>query len=475
MKKRLLSLLLLSQFAFGSYTEKDALFDALSYDESLLATGITIQKDSLNVVQVKTALLPQISLVGSQTITPYDTTKYTIVGADFSKSEPRAVTLANAKVSQHLKGGGRLSAEAGFRHQDFLGRDSTEQQGDLTLEYNQPLLRGAWRDDRVAYQIKIAQIAQKSSQEQIKGRVIREMTAIRKVYWEGAIFSSFLKLLQIQQSRNEAIHQKEVIRFGLGENRALDTLNSRLALLQSRQALSRKEFDGELVIKKLQNRVGVTELTLDSFVSVSDDMRLPSKEQIIKTVLSSSSEASLFQQIEERLSLRIDNEKNTLLPQLDFSTTFRKSVSGSTIFSEDRRDHQDLTFGLRATYNLPIRRIKQEILQQKLAIEENELNREAFEKRVSYQADRLTILWEQEKRDLALLKESVTVAKMRLQLATEAYDHGGMSSFDLKRVEEDWLKESIHYYQQVFALKQIEISVDEMTETVLDKFGVVIE
>ncbi len=473
--KKLLLILLLSQILYANYTEKEALFDALKHDGELKITHITGKKDSLSLAKTKNILLPQIGLEASQNVIPYDTTKATLLGVDVGSSNKSAITSLGVTSSQYIRGGGSVTGALALSHTEYLKSDSTLQSGTLSLGYTQPLLRGAWSSDEVQYLIKSAALTQKISKEQIKKRVVSTLTKVRKLYWRASLQKEVLELLTLQGEQSELVHKKELFRFSLGDSKPLDTLTSKFTLLQSRQILAEQKSNTALLLKELALSIGKENLSITQLSSKMEIGAPPEKKIILEYIKKNGSDFSIFTYLNQQLDLSLKRQKNTLLPQLDFSTTFSKSLMGKTLIDDAVTDNGNLTFGLRATYSFPIRGIRQEIASQRLEREENTLNKKTFERNLEYEVDQFISLWRQEQEQLNLLKESSTIAKLRLTLANQAFSEGAMSSFEVRTIENDWLQESIKYTQQLFALKQIEISLDALTETILDDFGVTLQ
>jgi len=192
-------------------------------------------------------------------------------GSTFSPGFDNFQSVTNTTgLRRVLAGGGRLTVQqdAGYTDNQTLGQNNNPnpaQQTSFTVQWDQPLLRGAGSEVTQA-EIRVARNAERSSVQTLRRDLIRVVTDTEKTYWDLVAAYSDVLILQRLQERGEKTRDQ------LKTRARLDTNQAQIADAVSR--VERRKLD------VLQAQSNVRQLS-DRLKGLMNDPGLPVGSEIV--------------------------------------------------------------------------------------------------------------------------------------------------------------------------------------------------
>lgn len=483
---RFVSILLINciwsiQITAGTLTERDAIEQALQSNSNIKITRINQINDSLQYEQQSTNRLPQLSLSLSPSITPNEESANTyqgvINGHMMSLTKDTSIRSADVKVSiditQDLPMGASFTTGFNQSVTSRIPSDTTLWGSIVSFSATQQLLRGAFKYDSVSYFLKISRLENECITLAYKKNIIGELSNIRTQYWNHYLCKTLEKIANEQLLF--AMKQREVAleRFSIGQVAEIDTLSAALEELRLRNSLISANYatieSKEKLATSIQKPVDSVNIPDSLNIEITD---LPETDELIKLARSYDPEIQLLAILREKLTTQLAQTRNNLLPSLAVNASYTINRNGDGFFSSNQLKHDNLVLSMIFTYQLPYRSNAIEVSKAKLQIDNNEIKAQQKEMNLYNSLELFQKNWKREMAKIDLAHSAVIVSKKQLVAAQQGYELGSVDRLELLKAQNDVSKTQTEYVQGLIEMKLLEISIEEMTGIVLDRFGV---
>jgi len=269
--------------------------------------------------------------------------------------------------------------------------------------------------------------------------------------------------------------QREVAleRFSIGQVAEIDTLSAALEELRLRNSLISANYatieSKEKLATSIQKPVDSVNIPDSLNIEITD---LPETDELIKLARSYDPEIQLLAILREKLTTQLAQTRNNLLPSLAVNASYTINRNGDGFFSSNQLKHDNLVLSMIFTYQLPYRSNAIEVCKAKLQIDNNEIKAQQKEMNLYNSLELFQKNWKREMAKIDLAHSAVIVSKKQLVAAQQGYELGSVDRLELLKAQNDVSKTQTEYVQGLIEMKLLEISIEEMTGIVLDRFGV---
>jgi outer membrane protein TolC len=470
-------------------SEHDAVVRALEGNSAIRVTRIRTAGDSLRLAKAKTGWLPEVTLSAGQAIVPHDSSaaKTTVsAGTDSiaglpqslsrSESSRSAATSAAVEARQALPGGAILSGHIEAARGVDLDAGQAGYSSTAGIGLTQPLLRGAFDNATPGYTIKVASLAHAEATLREKKDILAAISDVRRRYWDVYEKKVLGKVYLSQREHARKQLEAARARFSIGKNAELDTLSAALDLLRSSQRVLSNQTDLALARRALSVALGADTavLTISAASPVGIDS-LPDPERLLAMARRFDPELRIFETARERLGITRRFQRNQLLPRLDLHLSAQRDASGNMLFGADNSLRANAVIELVASYSLPRAPRRLDIAQTELALQQQRLEEQEYRRQLMVSVEQLSFAWEKERQALAIAREAARIARRRLEAARAGYELGSQNWLALSESRTDYLQAATESVQKEIAMKKLEITFDEITGAVLDRFGIEVQ
>lgn len=459
-------------------TEKGAVIRALAHDDDIVLTRLQAAKDSLTREKARTVWLPRLDLHARSDQHLVDTTVYAdaVAGTSFTSSgasSGRNDLSAGADVSQDIPGG--ATVRSGVSAGATIDRDNTYDNA-FELSLTQPLLKNAWRHDPNRYRVRMAGHDHTISRLQYKKDVLARISDIRSLYWHLYKKSSLVREYEKDAAIARQQQQAARARFGVGDATALDTLSATLSYLNAVSAVRSARNEATSARRDLAYALDMApdSVAVDTARAIGLDS-LPHPDAFIARARTFDPQLSIFETMKTRLQQELAHTRNSLLPSVDVEASYRMSRSGRTVLVPDSVVGHNAAISLIFTYAIPRKETRIEQARTRLSLQENDTRRQARIRDLEKRIHALHDAWEYERQSLRISEKKVDLARKKREATLIAYEHGTASRLELLQARKEYVQAVVAHVNQKIAMKQVEISVDELTGRVTDRFGVRLE
>ncbi len=478
----ILSLFIVCVITVASYaetlTEKGAVLRALSHNDDIVLTRLGVAKDSLSLQMARTVWFPELDLKAQADPYLLDTAVYENTPAGTTSTPGRSSGRRNefsagAELTQHLPGGATVSTgiSAGG---SFDGEDTYENTFDVSL--SQPLLKNAWYHDPNRYSVRMARHEYAISTLQYKKDIISQISDIRSLYWQ--LYKQAVLVREYEKDAAVARQQQEAARarFGVGDATVLDTLSATLSYLNAVSTVRHARNEASSARRDLAYALGMgfDSVAVDTAGAVSLDS-LPVPERFVERARAFDPQLAIFKTMKKRLREDVAKTRNALLPSVDVRASYRMSRAGHTPLVPDSMVGHNAALSLIFTYAIPQKTTRIEAARSRLSLTENETQRRARERNIEKRIHALRDAWEYERESLRISGKKVVLALRKRDATLVAYEHGTASRLELLQARKEYVQASVAHINRKITMKQVEISVDELTGRVTGKFGVTLK
>ncbi|NLW32588.1 MAG: TolC family protein [Fibrobacter sp.] len=455
-------------------SEQDAVREAVENNLSVSILKLEQHKAFLAKENLHSQWLPQLSLNLQQDFIPYN--NFAESSSNWVKdSEQLSETGLNFSIQQALPGGGKVFSEFHTKRTDALGTNSVLYNSGGSVNFLQPLLQNAWGNDPVKSSIYTQTLDQKQLTLSQKRTIISIISETRKQYWNLFENQALIRLYEKQREYSAKRLEADREKLAIGLATPMDTLNAALSFMKSTTEIMRLEGDMVVAHKEFANVLGRD--TLDVVFSLTDSISFYSlfpTEELIEQAKKFDPQLDILQVMHDKLLHEQSRARNQLLPELDFQAGYGYDGINSKFFGDNQNYNQNLVFSLIAGYSLPIRNKKNQVKSKELEIEENRIQKKQLVNELRIKIDELRTAWEKELAMLDVLQKTKEIADKQLEAAQAGYNLGTIDRLSLVDAENSFLSASIDLLRSQLTMKRILIVVEEVTGTVLERFGVAI-
>lgn len=462
-----------------AFTEAEAVQIALKNNPEIQISTISLSRDSLDLKKVQADAFLQAQVSGDKIIEVHPATLNSYSGAD---TVIRTIeTVFGGTVSHHIPGGGNVSTSIetrGIRDLDSPGSDFVTTSG---LSVTQPLLKDAWSNAPIDYQINIEKKNLNISFEKFKDDILDILSRVREAYldWLSSVHAVEIRKAELVYTQDALDYEKA--RFQLGEKAEMDTLTAALELLRARENLMSAEYGEKTARKRFSLELGIGTVELpelsDSSIQIGP---IPSAGAIMAKVEENNYQLKLLKLTKELLELQSYKHKNDLLPRVDVSAGVQSTQKGSNFFSSNKATPTnpnviDPWIGITFTYDILARKERYSRKQAELSLQSNEIEKEYFINQQRVAVGEFIDAWAQDSAKLNIRSAEVIIAEKNHNYAVERYQLGEIDNLTKLKAQSDLINTKLNKLFAEVNLKRLEIAVDKATANVFNRFGVTLK
>ena len=469
-------------------TEAEAIRIALENNPDVKVRRILLSSDSLELKKAKADAGVQVSASGENLLELHPATRYTYSGND---STVRTVESAlGGSVSTHVPGGGKISASVEGRGVRDLDTSETDFTTTASLAISQPLLRDAWSNAPMDYQINIEMKNLNISLEKFRGQMLDILSSVRESYltWISALKTVGIREAELLYTRNALEYERA--RYMLGEKAEMDTLTAALELLRARENLMTATYEEKRARERFALELGrgigdpgekdsPLELVPEFVDSTIDIHPIPSADAIMKKIEENNYELKLLEITGEILELQLRNYKNSLLPRLDVSAGISSTQRGERLFASGNATSSsngiDPWIGITFTHDFLSKSNRYRKKQAEFSLQSNAIEKQDFIKQQKVAVDEFVDAWARDSARLAIRTAEVIIAEKNHAYAVERYQLGEIDNLAKLKAQSDLINARLNKLYAEVNLKRLEIAVDKATTNVFDRFGVTLK
>ena len=366
----------------------------------------------------------------------------------------------SATVSQWVPTGGTAAVALSGSSSAVTDRDRRDS-ANLMVSFSQPLLKGFGSGASLTWQVRQADAATKMKFHSARGQGLALLQQARNAFWSLTGSVATVQAQAEDSARTERLLQVARVQYQSGSSPALDTLTAatnyaraKVSLLQGRNALR----DGVRLLTTLADTDAVALPHPDSLPSPEISTRLPSVDDLLKESLRRAPDLAQAQAKIEALQAETDYRRSARLPRLD-GLVYASDALAGTGAPTDWRVGARLDF----EWALPNGTDRAKYRTALLDLRSAQLRREASEKELRRQIQRIVDAWETAREQLALSVDLAILQRRRLAASEVSYGVGSTSLMDLQTVRADWMNAVTSSWQSLAQLKALEADLETRT------------
>jgi len=449
-------------------TEKTAFLLAVERNTSLLMLRVNRGIDSLALAEARAARLPTADLSVGQTLQDADSAGFPDLKHGTAQSR------VDATAGQHIPGGATASAQ--LTEQVAQSTQTTPVNGtDLTFSVSQPLVQGAWRNDPVAVSVRLSRLNYEKATLDQKRQALSLFTTARQLYWSCFEARKACRVYEgsLAQAGRRLDTERQRLRVGMAT--VLDTLLAATDYLRAQQQLLSGQTQQSLADQDMAQflNVNADSLIVDtaSSVELSD---LPPADQFLAQAAAYDPQLRIFETLARSLQEQSSQNRNRLLPDVRATVGYGASARGDAAFATDYLSSNAMV-SLIVGYSLPTASRRYAVERSRKQAQLNALSEQERRKELAKQVTTLSFNWQQQKSGLAIATAAQQAAAKGLEAAMAGFQVGTVDNLTVLKAQNDYTSAALELIRRQIALKQIEILFDQVTGSVLTKFGVAIQ
>lgn len=481
-KKLILFLLInLTLVISDPLSEKDIIELTLKQNSNIQISRLNIRSDILDLKSTEASSLPQISALTGVNYLPLDSTVVTSVIGDSTyrtvSSQLQLEMYSSISASQAIPGGGVIggSLEGSRQYTDSSNNSNNIKSSstNVNINFSQPLLKDAWRHAEPYFSISIKRLDSKQFTLEQKKMILASISEARLAFWDLYEKQKLLTLYNNELNFKEKMKVNALQRFSIGEGSVIDTLSATHEYWEVYQLLLSAKAEIEVARNNLADILIMDSKTIGVGTHLEMELMTPPDEnKILRAAKEFDPEINIFKIMKEKLILQLKNDKNQLLPDLRFETSYNRNSVGNSFFESDHYLSTNLAIGLILRYDFPIRTKKMAVEKSELSIKKTKLFEEQYDRKLESKIAELVLRWNQELESLRVSRLSQNIVKQQVEASRTGYEIGTVDRLSLLKAENDFLHASVRVIQKELALKKLEILFEETTGIFLSKYGV---
>jgi outer membrane protein TolC len=336
----------------------------------------------------------------------------------------------------------------------------------LGFSINQPLLKGFGRKVNRSG-IYTAKLQKESTRYDIENNAVKLLSQVLNSYWGLVNARESLYALELSRAQADSLLQYNRKALELGILTESDVLEARSALLAREQEILDQKNQIRMIEDELKRLLNITTTENGSLrIIPADKLDIPAvdlnAEKAIEDAHIYRPDYLIALTAMKQNEIQLNVSKNSALPDLNLSVSYRINSSGTTV-SKDIRDLQEANaygwdVGLRLNYPLKNRNAKAALEKRHIDIKRAQLSLDELENQIltDIRTSIRKVEINREKVDVAAL--SVEVNEMKLKKEEELFRNQLSTSYFVLQYQKD-LANSRNLYQK--ALMDYTLSVLE--------------
>jgi outer membrane protein TolC len=433
-----------------------------AYLQLALRRNLSLQADSLDLAAsretragARTLLGPQAQIAGS------------LSGVEGPGDRTLGSATGTGTLSQWVPSGGTASvALSGTSTRLSPDNPAPLSSGDqdtasLTVSFKQPLLQGFGTGAPLRYQLKQADAAARIKFQTTRGEALVLLQQARNAFWNLAGATATLAAKTEDSIRTERLMQVARVQFASGSASALDTLTAaanlataKVTLLQGRNSVR----EGFRTLATLADTDQVVVPRPDTLPAPEPTAVLPSIDELVKGADERAPTLAQAQLRIEALQSEVEYRRSARLPKLDGTVYGRTGLPGG-----DPTGNWLVGARLDFDWLLPNGTDRAKYRTSLLDLRSAQIRREAAQKELRRQIERIVDAWMSAREQLGLSIELAALQRKRLTAAEVRYNTGSTSLIDLQTVRTDWMNALTSSWQAKAQLKSLEAELEVRT------------
>lgn len=450
-----------------SLSEEDAINRALENNPAVRIEKLSNEKSKNSLKSIKTNALPKIDAS-----VPASYSNIKTYNDSFQTSREEKTVTAQGNISQAVLGGGNLSVSAN-RTADISAPDSMPQSTNVSINYKQPLIKGAWKSADVFYNIYLQKNQFNISQMQFIQNISSALSDVRTWYWNWISKSALAKIRRDEVEYAEKEIQYQRARFLLGQISIIDTIGANIELLKSKISLVSAEQS-----EKQSRRILAKALDCDESLlsEIPDSLNIPVSdikplEDAFALVESTDTGLRIIQITMASLYRQLEYSKNQRLPSLDLNTGYNINMPDNSASSLKTNN---ATVGLILSYNLFPQKERYTVSNMKNDLAINKIKEDNAKKDLKLWTINLFDSWRMDSLQYELQAKQVELAEVSYKAMQEEEQLGSIDALSRLKVKNDLIQARIEKLNMAIELKRLEIAFDLATKNIFNKFGVML-
>lgn len=452
-------------------TEADIVFRAIQKNPDIRMSRISLQKDSLALASVRAQAGLQAVITGDRIVELHPDIRESLNGKDTTERKIR--TSLGGNLSRSIPGGGSMNLGVTTEGAGTPDSGSMDFSTTTSLNYTQPLLKNAWANGEMDYQVNIQKNSLRISEEQFKAGLLDALSKIREGYWDLFSAEKTVEILETQVAYAQGSMDYEKRRFQLGQNSEMDTLTAALELLRAKENLMNAGYDAGTARKDLALALDTSaeelKITPDTAIVLSP---LPSVPQMLESIQRQDANLNILEITRNSLALQVRKNRNALLPRLDVIAQVDHIQEGNQPFSGKTASTLDPWIGIRFTYDLLARSARVEEKSTAFSVESYRIEADRLIKSLALDVEKFVDAWAQDSARLSIRTAETAIAEKNYTAAVESYKLGAIDNLALLKAQNDLINARLNKLYSEINLKKLEIAVDKATANTLNRFGV---
>jgi outer membrane protein TolC len=441
-------------------TVEEAVARAIERNLTLESQRITPRTFDFSIAATRAAYRPTLtSTVGNNSATQLPTT--TVEGGVIVNTDTQTW---NTGMGSSVPWGGGSYQVNWNNSRAFTDRNNSTFNpsfgSNLTLQYNQPLLRN-FRIDNTRAQLQSQAIQQDVAEIDLRATVASTVAQVRNAYWELVFSYEAVEAAQISLQLASKLVQDNKSRVEIGTMAPIDVVQAQAEEASRRQGLVNAQAtlrNNELELKRLIVNGTDDELwraTINPVERPSPQAEAIDLESAVSNALQNRTDLLTSRKNIDSANLTIRSLQNSSLPQLNLVTTYRLDGRGGTSIPRDptipiiRGGYADAlrniygfdapTWGVTLQFSYPVGQSADEanLARQRLLLQQSQMQLKATELQIATDVTSASIAVRNALEAVQAAQASRELSERRLDAAQSKFDNGMATNFEVVQAQRD--------------------------------------
>ncbi|RME00754.1 MAG: TolC family protein [Calditrichaeota bacterium] len=358
------------------------------------------------------------------------------------------------EVRQTFITGGVLTITGDFRRDlnspDKFGAPPTQTQNrGYTIDFTQPLLRGAWFT-MARSPIKLADYDRKAQERSFTSAKLQTIFDVKQAYYSVLLRKEIVGANRAAIKRDSTLLRLSQSKFNASLATRRDVLSAEIQLAEDRSSLLSSQSDYEKAMDDLKDVLGLpleTHLELED-VKLSYSTEPLDVDFLIRHAIENNPQIQSLEYAIKRTDLQRRVAKNQLLPRLDLSVQYNGSFDTDTDLNKDIKSNNFLV-SLNLSYPFLDRAASANAEKARLALSQQEYRLADMKRQIVRSIRNIVRSTYSSIQEIQVLQRSMDAAVQKVEFATTMFNLGRASNLDITDAQQSLLKSQIQYVQKL--------------------------